>query len=103
MKSMSHECVSSTGRQTDGSVVYQSSSDSTSDDSLSTRVLMALDEIPGFDAEHGDTIVFDHIDLDALDDLFGPINESQRTGQVTFPVDGYEVTATADGEITIRE
>jgi len=103
MKSMSEESVSSLQRQTDGSVVHQSSYDPSSDGSLSTSILLALDEIPGFDIEAGETVVFDYIDLDALDDLFRPVDESRRTGQVTFVVDGYEVTATDDGEITIRE
>ena len=103
MKSMSDESVSSLEKQTDGSIVHRSSHDPSSDGSLSTSILLALDEVPGFDTEDGETVVFDYIDLDALDDLFSPIDGSRRTGQVTFVVDGYEVTATDDGEITIRE
>lgn len=64
---------------------------------------MALDAVPGYDLENSNSVVFEHIDLDALDDLFRSVDGTDRTGQVTFPVDGYEITATADGEITIRE
>lgn len=90
--------------QDDGSetVVHRSRHDPTGETALSTSVLVALDSIPGFDLENSDTVIFDHVDLDALDELFRPVSGGRRTGRVTFPVDGYEVTATADGEITIR-
>ncbi|MFW5974436.1 MAG: HalOD1 output domain-containing protein [Natrialbaceae archaeon] len=70
---------------------------------LSTSVLMALDEVPGYDVESADRVVFDSIDLEALDNLFRPVEGAERTGRVTFPIDGYEVTVTAAGEITITD
>lgn len=100
---MSNESVSSPSRETAGSIVYQTYHDPDGDTSLSTGVLMALDEVPRYDVENSETVVFDHIDLDALDDLFGPVNDTDQAGSVTFTVDDYEVTATADGEITIRD
>ena len=70
---------------------------------LSTSVLMALDEVPGYDIEEADGVVFEQIDLGALDNLFRPIEGVEREGRVTFPIDGYEVTVTAAGEITITD
>lgn len=70
---------------------------------LSTSVLMALDEVPGYDIEEADGVVFEQVDLGALDDLFRPIEGTERQGRVTFPIDGYEVTVTAAGEITITD
>lgn len=70
---------------------------------LSTSVLMALDEVPGYDIEEADSVVFEQIDLGALDDLFRPIDGTEREGRVTFPIDEYEVTVTAAGEITITD
>lgn len=99
---MSDGKVSPQSRQLAGSVVHQSYHDPDSDVSLSTDILLALDELPQFDVENSDTVMFDHIDLDALDDLFSPTNDA-RAGEVTFTVEDYEVTATATGEITIRQ
>lgn len=84
-------------------VVHNSQHDIHGDEELSTSVLMALDSLPEYDVESGDAIVFDHIDLDALDDIFQPVNGTSRNGHVTFSTENYEVTAAADGEITICE
>ena len=70
---------------------------------LSTSVLMALDEVPEYDIEEADGVVFERIDLGALDELFRPVEGTEREGHVTFPIDGYEVTVTAGGEITITD
>lgn len=83
-------------------VVYHTAPDSPDAVELSTSILLALDSIPGYDIEDSETVVFDHIDLDALDELFSPVDGNPRNGQVTFDIEQYEVTATAAGEITIR-
>lgn len=85
-----------------GAVVHRSEHDVHGDTELSTSVLMALDDLPGYDAESG-AVVFEHVDLDALDDIFSPIDGETRTGHVTFTIGPYEVTAASNGEITIRE
>lgn len=86
----------------DGAVVYRAQHDIHGDEELSTSVLLALDSLPEFDME-GDQTLFDHVDLDALDNIFRPVENGTPTGQVTFTVDTYEVTTTAAGEIVIRE
>lgn len=45
----------------------------------------------------------DVIDPDALNALFQPVSEepSERRASVSFPLEGYEVTVYADGEIVI--
>lgn len=68
---------------------------------LSTRVLMALDELPGYDVENPDHTLFGAIDPDALDALFGPDPDSD--GSVTFTIEGYRVTATAAGAVVVQE
>lgn len=83
-------------------IVYHKDADSQEEAELSTAILMALDSLSGFDIESSDTVVFDHIDLDALDELFGPVGEAPRHGQITFAIDQYEVTVTAAGAVTIR-
>lgn len=84
----------------DGTVVYQTTTD-LEETELSTAVLMALDSVPGYDIESSETVVFDCIDLDALDELFTAAGSDRQYGQVTFPVEEYQVTATAAGEITV--
>lgn len=83
-----------------GTVVYRS--DGQGETKLSTRVLEALDSAPGYDVENSDTVVFDHVDLDALDELFASASGEPPQGQVTFPVGQYHVTATAAGEVILR-
>lgn len=85
-----------------GAVVHRSEHDVHGDDELSTSVLMALDSLRGYDTENGSP-VFEHVDLDALDDIFSPVDGEPRAGHVTFTIESYEVTARANGEITIRE
>lgn len=84
----------------DGTVVYQTTVD-LDETELSTAVLMALDSVPGYDIENSDTVVFDSVDLDALDELFTATGSDRHDGQVTFPAGEYQVTATAAGEVTV--
>lgn len=83
------------------SIVHRTEHDFDDDVELSTRILLALDSVPGYDVEDGDTVLFDHVDLDALDELFRAVDGARREGHVRFTVDGYEVTVTAKGEITV--
>ena len=82
-------------------VIFRSSPDPKAEAELSTRILMALDSISEYDIENGGSVVYDYIDLDALDELFTPTDETGRNGKVTFCIDQYEITATADGAVTI--
>ncbi|WP_249361397.1 HalOD1 output domain-containing protein [Haloterrigena sp. H1] len=82
------------------------------DESLSDAVIAALREAAGVttDSDAGVTMetvgvltpLFETIDPDALNALFSPTHSGDtRTGSVTFTHDGYDVTVTADGEITV--
>lgn len=84
------------------SFVHRTQYDPDEDSSLSTSVLQALDAVPEYDVQDSETVVFDHVDPDALDDIFSPVAGGNRNGQVRFTVDQYEVTATAAGDINIR-
>lgn len=84
-----------------GTVVYRSTVD-LEETELSTAILIGLDSVPGYDVENSDTVVFDHIDLDALDELFISAGIDEPQGRITFPIEEYRVTATAAGEIIIR-
>jgi hypothetical protein len=97
---MSHAGEDEGRTDANGTVVYRS--DGQEDRKLSTAVLEALDSVPGYDIENSDTVVFEHIDLDALDELFTTTNGTSRQGEVTFSVGEYRVTATADGEVIVR-
>lgn len=100
---MSHAGKGGCQGVTDGTIVYRTTVDLENGMELSTGILMALDSVPGYDIENSDTVVFDHVDLDALDELFTAVDGTQRQGQVTFPVDRYQVTVTAAGEITVHD
>jgi hypothetical protein len=86
----------------DSTVLYRTHYDPRDDTELGTSILLALDAGTEYDVEQSNSAVFEYIDLEALDALFSPEPGTQRRGRVTFPVDQYEVTVTAAGEITIR-
>lgn len=71
---------------------------------LSEAVVVALRVASGHDdsAEVGvlDPL-YDTIDLDALDELFRDTDGGSSGGAVTFTHCGYEVTATAEGEVVV--
>lgn len=48
--------------------------------------------------------LYDHVDPEALDELFGPTRTGMREafGHTSFSYAGYLVTVHSDGEITIR-
>lgn len=87
--------------QADESLVFRLTPDGQGED-LSTHMLMALGSVPDYDVENGETVAFDYVDLEALDRLFDNVIEKPRLGRVTFPFDQYQITVTADGEVTIR-
>jgi hypothetical protein len=97
---MSHAGEGDGRVESSGTVVYRSNSQE--NQKLSTSVLEALDSVPGYDVESSDTVVFDHVDLDALDELFTTTNGTSPQGKVTFPVSEYHVTVAADGEVVVR-
>lgn len=96
---MSHAGEGDCRVEPSGTVVYLSNSQD--NQKLSTRVLEALGSVPGYDVESSDTIVFDHVDLDALDELFTATDGRSRQRKVTFPVGEYHVTATANDEVIV--
>lgn len=97
---MSHAGEGDGRTKSSGTVVYHSNNQE--NQKLSTSVLEALDSVPGYDVESSDTVVFDHVDLDALDELFTATNGTSPQGEVTFPVSEYHVTVAADGEVVVR-
>ena len=82
------------------------------DESLSDAVIAALREAEGVTTESDAsapmetvgvlTPLFETIDPDALNALFSPTYSGDtRTGSITFTHDGYDVTVTATGEVTV--
>ena len=100
---MSDTCAPGSQSDEISRVVYEATYDPAGDVELSTEILMALDSIRGCEIDHGEPVVFEAIDLDALNELFKPVSGSNRNGSVTFTVDEYAVTATAAGEIRITD
>lgn len=98
--------------QADADVSHQSFTYTAADDeSMSEAVITALRDaadVADSDASAGVqpvgvfTPLFETIDPDALNALFSPTNNGDtRTGSVTFTHDGYEVTVTDAGEVTV--
>ena len=81
------------------------------DEPMSEAVIAALREAAGVADSDASTAMqtvgvltplFETIDPDALNALFSPTHSGDtRTGSVTFTHDGYEVTVTGAGEVTV--
>jgi hypothetical protein len=72
---------------------------------LSTAVVMALAEVAGDDPAEVGMPLYDAIDPDALDNLFGDKHDGspRMGGEVVFTILDYEVTVHSYGEIVVRE
>ncbi|ELY42022.1 HalOD1 output domain-containing protein [Natronorubrum sulfidifaciens] len=101
-----HEHAATTGKR--GEVTYTAGDD----EPLSGAVIAALRTAVGreqpadqdADAVGIDSLtpLFETIDPDALNALFSSTySGTSRTGTITFTHDGYEVTATSDGHVTV--
>lgn len=72
-------------------------------DSVSERVIEAVAAAKGVDPLDLGLCLYDVIDPDALDKLFQPTPTGvpRQSGQVSFTLDGCEVTVHSSGEVTV--
>lgn len=70
---------------------------------LSTTVVHALSEVADVDVTNTDSTLFQHIDPDALNSLFDPVDSgnSRTTGRLSFTMWGHSITVHGDGRIEI--
>jgi hypothetical protein len=69
---------------------------------VSTKVIHALADVMGTDVSETGFTLYDSVDPDALDRIFGSTDGSGRPGgHVAFTVDRYRVTVYEDGRIAI--
>jgi hypothetical protein len=70
---------------------------------LSTTIVIAVSEVAEADETDTESTLFQHVDPDALDDLFCPAgSETPRTsGHVNLHVWGHDVTVYSNGQIVI--
>lgn len=81
--------------------VHRTTHDAAPGKPLSRAVLQALEATEGVDLVDGTTVVHDAIDLDALDGLFGQ-SATSPDAFVSFPLEGYWITVSAGGSVTVR-
>jgi len=69
---------------------------------VSTKVIHALADAMGADVSETGFTLYDNVDPDALDRIFGSTGGADRPGgHVAFTVEGYRVTVYEDGRIAI--
>ena len=70
---------------------------------LTTTLAHALSDVSGIDVTDTGFTLYDHVDPDALDQLFKPTDDGQvrMNGLLTFTVWGHQVTVYSDGRIAI--
>lgn len=83
---------------------YYASHDWTSQGSLSVTLVTALAEVADVDPTEMQQLGT-HVDPDALDALFEPRTDgdARSAGRLELPIDEFDVTVYADGEIIIRK
>lgn len=81
---------------------YRTRHDSQTQQSVSTTVALALEEICDGGVESG--VLYDAVDPDALDSLFRPrtAGRSFEHGRVSFPIANHRVIVHANGTIEIE-
>lgn len=69
----------------------------------SVVVLETLAEASGRSIESFDPL-YDHVDVDALDSLFRPLEDGRPrgSGRVTFYIDGYRASVHGDGLVAVE-
>ncbi|MDQ2049067.1 HalOD1 output domain-containing protein [Natronolimnohabitans sp. A-GB9] len=88
-------------------ITYTASDDESLFDAVITALQKAAAETPSSDDVETPSVgglspLFESIDPDALDRLFSSTGSgATRSGSVSFTHDGYEVTATAAGEVVV--
>lgn len=72
---------------------------------LSTTLIHAISDVANIDTRNIESTLFQHVDPDALDALFSPVDQDiQRTnGHVSLVLWGYNVTIYSNGQIVISE
>jgi hypothetical protein len=81
---------------------YRTVYDRNRQESLTMTVLTAVSAVAGVD-ETALPPLFDTVSPDALEGIFEPTQNSQRSrGRLTIPYAGFLVTIHADGEITLQ-
>lgn len=75
------------------------------DESLSAAVIEAVADAADLDPADLGTRLYDRVDPDALDDLFGDRHNGlpRGSGHVVFSLLDYEVTVYSDGHVVVRE
>lgn len=71
---------------------------------LTTTLAHALSDVSGIDVTDTGFTLYDHVEPDALDQLFKPTKDGhpRMNGMLTFTVWGYQATVYSDGQIAIR-
>ena len=75
------------------------------EDDFGTRIVTEIASREGVDPTMLEPPLHDVIDPEALNALFAPTRRSPRTdsGRVSFTYNGYDVTVTATGSVSITE
>lgn len=80
---------------------YRTSLNESGFDSVSNAVVAGLATIQDVNPSEVEPL-YEAVDPDALDDLFPADPQDQASRSVTFTLDGYEVTVSAEGDLVFR-
>lgn len=92
-----------TANDTGSTVLYRARHDRDRDESLSERIVAALAAVENVEPHEFDPPLYDSLDPEALDRLYGAAAERSGGLRLAFTVAGYEVVVTDDGHVLVRE
>ena len=87
----------------DSEILYRARHDQTRDGPISETIVRALAAVENVEPDELGTRLYDSVDPEALDRLYGTAVERSEQFRVAFTVDGYEVVVADDGDCLVRE
>ena len=95
--------MATTTKNTNAEPLYRAKHDRDRDGPLSDAVVEALAAVENVEPDELDLRLYDSVDGDALDRLYGVTAEKDAHLRVTFTIADYEVTVHDDGRVAVRE
>lgn len=87
----------------DSEILYRARHDRERDGPISETIVEALAAVENVEPNELGARLYDSLDPEALDCLYGTAAERSERLQVTFTVAGYEVVVSDDGDFLVRE
>lgn len=96
------ETMAAATNERNAAVLYRARHDRDRDGPVSEAIVRALAAVESVEPDELDVRLYDEMDPEALDRLYGTAAERSDQLRLSFDVAGYEVVLTGDGDLLVR-